>query len=192
MKTRERRMWTTLAFVVVALVGGVLLLAAMKPAEFRVERRASIRAPAAAIHPLIADFHRWGAWSPWEHIDPTMQRTFSGAPSGAGAVYEWRGEGKAGAGRMEILDAPVPQRVTIKLDFIKPFRSSNTTEFTLVPQGDATDVQWVMRGPNAFMTRVMTVFVSMDKLVGKDFEAGLANLKAAVEGTKPPPVLAAG
>jgi len=178
-------MWTTLGLVLLVLVGGVLLLAALKPAEFRVERRVSIRAPAASIHPLLDDFHRWAAWSPWEHIDPTMQRTFSGAPSGRGAIYEWRGEGKAGAGRMEILDASVPERVTIRLDFIKPFPSSNTTEFTLVPQGDATEVQWVMRGPNAFVTRVMTVFVSMDKLVGKDFEAGLANLKAAAEGTKP-------
>jgi len=179
-------MWTTLGLVIVVLVAGVLLLAALKPAEFQVERRASIRAPAAAIHPYLADFHRWAAWSPWEHIDPTLQRTFSGPPSGVGAVYEWRGEGKAGAGRMEILEAPVPQRVRIRLDFIKPFRSSNTTEFTLVPQGDATEVQWTMRGPNAFMTRVMTVFVSMDKMVGKDFEAGLSNLKAAVESPKAP------
>ncbi|HUP06670.1 MAG TPA: SRPBCC family protein [Caldimonas sp.] len=181
-------MWTTVGLVLLVLAGGVLLLAALKPAEFRVERRVSINAPAASIHPLLDDFHRWEAWSPWEHIDATMQRTFSGAPSGPGAIYEWRGEGKAGAGRMEILAAPVPQRVTIRLDFIKPFASSNTTEFTLVPQGHVTEVQWIMRGPNAFVTRVMTVFVSMDQLVGKDFEAGLANLKAAAEGTKPVPV----
>jgi hypothetical protein len=179
-------MWTVLGLVVVVLVGGVLLLAALKPREFSVERSARIGAPAGAIHPHLADFHRWAAWSPWEHIDPTMQRTFSGAPSGRGAVYEWRGEGKAGAGRMEILDAPVPHKVAIRLDFIKPFRSTNSTEFTLVPQGDATDVRWLMRGPNAFMTRIMTVFVSMDRMVGKDFEAGLAKLKAVTEGVPPP------
>jgi len=179
-------MWTTVAIVIVVVVGGLLLLAAMRPKEFRVERRTSVRAPAAAVHALLADFHRWAAWSPWEHIDPTMQRTFSGAPSGKGAVYAWRGDGKAGVGRMEILDAPVPQRVAIQLDFIKPFASRNTTEFTLVPQGDATEVRWVMHGPSPFMMRLMGVFASMDRMVGKDFEAGLANLKAAAEGTAQP------
>ena len=179
-------MWTLVGLVIVVLAGGVLLLAALKPREFSVERRARIGAPAAAVHSHLADFRRWAAWSPWEHIDPTMQRSFSGASSGRGAVYEWRGDGKAGAGRMEILEAPAPHKVVIRLDFIKPLRSTNRTEFTLVPQAEATEVQWLMRGPNAFMTRVMTVFVSMDKLVGKDFEAGLAKLKAVAEGAHAP------
>jgi hypothetical protein len=179
---KGRGMWIIVGLVVVVLAGGVLLLAALKPREFRVERRARVRAPADAIHPHLADFRRWAAWSPWEDIDPTMQRTFSGAASGPGAIYEWRGEGQAGAGRMEMLEAPVPHKVVIRLDFIKPLRSANRTEFTLVPQGDATEVQWLMRGPNAFMLRVMTVFASMDRMVGKDFEAGLAKLVAVVEG----------
>ena len=168
--------------LVVVLVAGVLVLAALRPAEMRVERRATIRAPAEKVHAQIADFRRWQAWSPWERIDPTLQRTYSGAPSGRGAVYEWSGQGKAGAGRMEILDAPVPSRVAIRLDFIKPFAARNSTVFSLVPQGEGTEVTWTMTGPSPFMARVMSVFMNLEGMVGRDFEAGLANLKAVSEG----------
>jgi hypothetical protein len=169
------------AVVLLVIVAAVLVLAAMRPAEMRVERRASIRAPAERIHAQIADFKRWQAWSPWERIDPTLQRTYSGAASGKGAVYEWSGQGKAGAGRMEILDAPVPSKVVIQLDFIKPFPSRNATVFALAPRGDGTEVTWTMTGPSPFVARVMGVFMNLEGMVGRDFEAGLANLKAASE-----------
>ena len=110
-----------------------------------------------------------------------MRRTVSGAPSGKGAVYAWEGNSDVGAGRMEILDTAAPNKVTIKLDFLKPFESHNTTEFTLQPQGDTTQVIWNMHGPAPYVSKVMGIFVSMDKMIGKDFETGLANLKAAAE-----------
>jgi hypothetical protein len=166
--------------VIVVLIAGVLVYAATRPDTFRVQRAATLNAPPGKIAPLISDFHNWGAWSPWEKLDPAMQRTYSGAPAGKGAVYEWSGNGKAGAGRMEILDAS-PARVSIKLDFLKPFEAHNLTDFTLEPQAGGTRVNWDLHGPMPYLSKLMCVFVSMDKMVGKDFEQGLANLKAAAE-----------
>ncbi|MBA3891611.1 MAG: SRPBCC family protein [Gemmatimonadaceae bacterium] len=169
------------AGVAAAGIAAVLGLAARKPDEFRVRRTARIAAPPDRIFPLINDFHAWAQWSPWEPLDPAMARTHSGAPSGPGAVYEWNGNKKVGEGRMEITDAAAPRRVAIDLDFIRPFASSNVTEFTLEPDGDGTTVTWDMRGPNAFVSKVMGVFVNMDRLIGKDFENGLASMKAVAE-----------
>jgi uncharacterized protein YndB with AHSA1/START domain len=174
-------MWKTLVIAIVVLIAGVLLFATMQPDSFDVQRSATIKAPPEKIYPLIADFHRWPTWSPWEKLDPAMRRTVSGAPSGKGAVYAWEGNSDVGAGRMEILDTAAPNKVTIKLDFLKPFESHNTTEFTLQPQGDTTQVIWNMHGPAPYVSKVMGIFVSMDKMIGKDFETGLANLKAAAE-----------
>jgi hypothetical protein len=170
-----------IALVLLVAVAGVLAFAAMKPSTFRVQRATSIKAPPETIFALVNDFRNWRAWSPWEKMDPALKRTYSGPESGKGAVYEWEGNNKVGKGRMEIIDAPAPSKVAIKLDFLKPFEAHNTAEFTLVPKGDATDVTWAMHGPNLFIGKVMSVFVSMDRMVGKDFEAGLANLKAAAE-----------
>ena len=149
---------------------------------FTIERTATIGAPAATIYALVADFHQWGQWSPWEDIDPGMQRTFSGSESGVGAIYEWSGNRKAGSGRMEITEADEPAVVTIDLQFLKPFKAHNTTTFTLAAEGDSTAVRWTMTGPMTFMTKVMGIFKSMDAMVGPDFEKGLAQLKAAAEG----------
>jgi hypothetical protein len=171
-----------LGVLVAVVILAVLVLAALRPAEMRVERRATMRAPATTVHAQIADFRRWQAWSPWERIDPTLERRFSGAASGKGAVYEWSGKGKAGAGRMEILDAPVPSKVVIQLDFIKPFAARNSTVFALAPQGDGTQVTWTMTGPSPFIARIMGLFMNFERLVGRDFEAGLANLRAVSEG----------
>jgi uncharacterized protein YndB with AHSA1/START domain len=170
-----------IGIVAVVVIAAVLVLAATKPDSFRVERRASIKGPPEKIFGLINDFHNWRSWSPWEKMDPAMQRTYSGPESGKGSVYEWEGNNKVGKGRMEIIDAPPPSKVAIKLDFLKPFEAHNTAEFTLAPKGDATDVTWAMHGPSPFIAKVMSVFMSMDRMVGKDFEAGLANLKAAAE-----------
>lgn len=160
---------------VVVVVAGVLIYAATMPDTFRVQRSASIKAAPEKIAPLIADFHQWQAWSPYEKYDPAMKRDYSGAASGVGAIYAWSGNGKVGAGRMEILDSST-QQVRIKLDFIKPFEGHNTATFTLAPAGDATSVTWAMDGPRPYISKLMGVFFNMDKLIGKDFEEGLANL----------------
>ncbi len=167
--------------LLVAAVVLVLILAAMRPNEFSVQRSIGIRAPADRIFPLIADFRQWPAWSPWEKIDPAMKRTLSGAASGPGAVYEWQGSSKVGQGRMEIREVAEPSKVAIQLDFIKPFEGHNVTEFTLAPRGDTTEVTWVMHGPSPFVSKVMGVFVDMDRMIGKDFERGLAQMKAAAQ-----------
>jgi uncharacterized protein YndB with AHSA1/START domain len=170
-----------IALVIVVLVAALLAFAATKPDSFRVQRTASIKAPPEKIFPLISDLKRWNAWSPWEQLDPAMKRTHSGAASGQGAVYEWAGNGEVGAGRMEIVAAAPPSALKIKLDFLKPFEAHNFAEFTLEPNGDGTNVTWAMYGPNTYVSKLMSVFFSMDSMVGKSFETGLANLKAATE-----------
>jgi uncharacterized protein YndB with AHSA1/START domain len=140
-----------------------------------------IKAPPAKVFALIDDFRQWAGWSPWEKLDPAMKRTHSGAASGKGAVYAWEGNGDVGAGRMEILETTAPSRVLIRLDFMKPFEATNTAEYTIQPEGEATRVTWAMYGPAPFLSKLMQVFVSMDKMIGKDFEQGLANLKALAE-----------
>lgn len=169
-----------IAVAVTLVIVVILGLALMQPDSFKVQRSATIKAPPAKVMAYLNDFHQWPAWSPWEKLDPNMQRTFEGAASGKGAVYAWNGNDEVGQGRMEIVESE-PTRLDIKLDFIKPFASSNRTEFALQGQGNATQVTWTMTGPSQFITKLMGVFVSMDKMVGKDFEKGLAQLKAAAE-----------
>jgi len=170
-----------IAIVLAVAIAAILILAATKPDTFRIERRAVINAPAERIFSVLSDFHQWGGWSPWETKDPDMKRNFSGAERGRGAVYGWEGDKNVGTGRMEILEANAPSKLAIKLDFFKPFEAHNTAEFTMLPQGNATNVHWVMHGPATFMSKVMGVFMNFDKMVGKDFEAGLANLKKLTE-----------
>ena len=168
--------------IILALaIAAVLILALRKPDTFRVQRAAMIDAPAERIFPLIGDFRQWTAWSPWEDRDPDLQRSYSGAASGKGAIYEWKGNRNVGSGRMEILDAPPPDRIVIKLDFISPFEAHNIAEFTLLPQGGSTNVTSLMHGPAPLMSKVMQVFMNMDDMIGKDFAAGLANLKREAE-----------
>jgi hypothetical protein len=169
-----------IAVVVVVLIAGVLVFAATKPDTFRVQRSASIKAPPEKISAVLSDFHGWQAWSPWEKMDPAMKRSYSGAEKGKGAAYAWEGNGKVGQGRMEVTDA-APSRVALDLDFIKPFEAHNKVVFTLTPKGDATEVNWAMQGPVPYMAKIVHVFMDMDGMVGKDFEAGLANLKAITE-----------
>ena len=153
---------------------------AQDKSRFRVERSIVVDAPAAAIAPLIADFHNWLKWPPFDKIEPNIARTYSGAASGVGAVYGWSGK-KAGAGRMEIIAAG-PDCISIQLDFTKPMTAHNQADFLLEPAGSGTKVTWAMHGPQTLMSRVMGVFMSMDSIVGKDFEKGLADLKALAEG----------
>lgn len=173
-------MFKIIVLALILVVAIVLVAAATRPNDFRVQRSLSIKAPPEKIAPLIANFHDWGNWSPYEKLDPQMQRSYGGAASGVGATYAWDSKGKAGQGSMEILDAS-PSKLTIKLDFVKPFEGHNTAEFTLQPQGDATLVTWAMYGPAPFISKLMGLFFNMDRMIGQDFEAGLANLKAVTE-----------
>lgn len=150
--------------------------------NFEVERTARIEASPAAVLAHIVDFREWQAWSPWEDLDPALERTYSGADSGVGAVYEWSGNRKAGAGRMEILDVEPDRTVTIAVRFLKPFKSNSTSTFSVTPASDgASGVTWTMTGPKTLMTKIMGIFTSMDKMIGPDFEKGLARLKAVAE-----------
>jgi len=170
-----------IAVILAVIIAAILILAATKPATLRVQRAVSINAPPERIFSLISDFHQWLSWSPYEQKDPAMKRTYSGAERGKGAVYAWDGDKNVGSGRMEILETSAPQKIVIKLDFFTPFEGHNTAEFTMLPQGDGTHVTWLMHGPANFMSRLIQVFINLDKMIGKDFEAGLANLKTLTE-----------
>jgi uncharacterized protein YndB with AHSA1/START domain len=169
------------AIVLAIIIAVVLILAATKPDTFSVKRAALVNAPADKIFPLISDFHQWLNWWPWEGRDPAMKRTYSGAERGNSAVYAWDGNKNVGSGRMEIVEAKPPSKIVIKLDFLKPFEAHNIAEFTILPQGGATGVTWVMHGPAPFVAKLMHTVINMDRMVGKDFETGLANLKAIAE-----------
>ena len=174
-------MFSTILIVLVIIIAAVLIYAATRPNDFVTTRTATIKAPPEAIFPLINDFSRWPEWSPYEKLDPNMKRTLSGAQSGKGAVYAWEGNGKAGKGRMEIVNSVPSSLVSLKLDFEKPFRANNSVDFTLTPSGGNTAVTWAMRGGRPFIAKLMGLFMNFDTLIGKDFEVGLANLKSLSE-----------
>jgi polyisoprenoid-binding protein YceI len=173
-------MFKKVVIALAALIAVLLAIAATKPDTFSVERSIVINASPQTVHALLDDFHKWTAWSPWEKRDPDMQRTYSGANSGVGAIYEWQGNSDVGQGRMEITESS-PTNVTIKLDFIAPMETSNVTVFELMPQDAGTQVRWTMSGANNFLSKIMHVFMDMDAMIGGDFEQGLADMKAAVE-----------
>lgn len=154
----------------------------MEPDTYVVEREQHIHAAPAEILERIVDLRRWQTWSPWEDLDPNLQRVYEGPDSGVGAVYEWDGNRKAGKGRMQILDA-AQDRVTIAVEFMKPFKSRSTSTFAVrtSPDGRGSTLTWTMTGAKTLMTKLMGIFTSMDKLMGPDFEKGLARLKADVE-----------
>lgn len=158
----------------------ILALAARKPDTITYVRSTRVNAPPEKITPLVNDFKKWRAWSPYEDRDPELKRTYGGNESGVGATYAWEGNKNVGAGRMEILES-TSSRIRIKLDFIAPFKANNTAIFSFTPQAGATEVVWTMTGKNVFFGKVMSVFLDFDKLIGKDFEQGLANMKAAAE-----------
>ncbi len=174
--------------LLVAVIIGIVLLIAMalfawaaaRPGTFRIERSTRIQAPPEKIFPLISDFHNWVYWSPYERLDPAMTKSYHGAPSGQGAIYEWDGR-KAGKGRMEIIGVAPPSKITIQLEFMKPFEGHNTAEFALDAQGGSTNVTWSMWGLNGMLAKFLSIFVSMERLLGKEFENGLANLKSVAE-----------
>jgi hypothetical protein len=171
---------TIVGIFVLAIILFVIVVA-MRPADFRIARTVTMAAPADKIFPHVNDFHRWQAWSPYDKRDPDMKRTYEGAPAGVGAVYGWNGDDNVGEGRSTIVESTEPQRILIKLEFFRPFKGTNQGEFTFQPNGSGTAVTWALEGKYNFITKAMGLFMSMDKMIGGDFEQGLANLKAIVE-----------
>jgi len=167
--------------IILALLAVLLIVISTRPAKYHVERSATILAPAALIQSHIEDFHLWDAWSPWAKIDPAMKTEFSGAPSGLGAVYFWTGNDKVGEGRMTVTESVPASKVGMKLEFLKPFKSTNAATFILTPEGEGTKVLWTMDGNNDFMGKAMSLFMNMDKMIGADFEKGLGTLKQVTE-----------
>jgi uncharacterized protein YndB with AHSA1/START domain len=171
----------TIAIVVV--ITGIVLFADTKPNTIEVTRSITIQAPAEKIFPLIDNFHHWPGWAPQDKEDPTMKRIYSGEETGAGAISDWQGTGNAGKGRMTITESAVPNKVVVRVDFVRPFVTHNLNEFVLEPAepDTSTKVTWTMRGRNMFFMKVMGVFMNMDRMLGKHFETGLQNLKIVSE-----------
>jgi uncharacterized protein YndB with AHSA1/START domain len=174
---------TTILIILAVVILAILAFAATRPDDFEVRRETDIAAPPARVFGFLDDFKQWSHWSPWEKKDPALQRDFSGAASGKGAVYAWKGNKKVGEGRMEILDSQQPSSVKIDLQFMAPFKAHNQTLFTLMPKSGGTHMIWSMTGKKNFMFKLMGLVMDMDGMVGKDFEAGLAKLKAEAEQT---------
>ena len=171
-----------IAFVV--LVVAFLVVVAMQPSEFRITRSATMSAPVTNVFSQVNNFHNWEAWSPWAKLDPAMKQTYEGPEAGAGAIYSWDGNSEVGAGRMTLLESRTNELIRIKLEFLRPFESVNSTDFSFQPQGeksDQTTVTWTMDGKNNFVSKAFCLFMDMDKMVGGDFEKGLAQMKALVE-----------
>jgi hypothetical protein len=179
--------YTLIALAAVAAIIAVfVVVVALQPSQFRIARTATISAPAAAVFAAVNDFHNWKTWSPWEKIDPTLKRTFEGAAAGAGASFSWIGNKQVGEGRMTITECRPSELVRIKLEFFKPFAATNAAEFTFKPEGNQTAVTWSMSGNRPFLHKAICLVMNMDKMVGGQFEEGLANMKSVVEaGPKP-------
>lgn len=178
---KVKRMLTILGIAALVLAAAALAYAASRPDSFRIERSATIQAQPDRIFALVNDLPQWKAWSPWENIDPALKRTYSGPTSGVGAVYSWAGNRNVGSGRMEITESLPGARITIKLDFLAPFEAHNIAQFTFNSQGESTTVSWAMYGPSPFLSKLMGLVFNMDRMVGGQFETGLANLKSRTE-----------
>lgn len=168
-----------IALVVIVVV--FVVVVALQPAEFRIERSTAISAPAPAVFAQVNDFHKWEAWNPWGKIDPAMKQNYDGAPAGTGAIYTWAGNNEVGEGRMTVVESRPNELIRIKLEFFKPFAATNTAEFSFKPEASQTAVTWSMTGEKNFMAKAVHLFMNMDKMVGSQFEKGLASMKSIVE-----------
>lgn len=167
--------------VIVLIVVIFCVVVALQPAHYHVERTATINAPAPVVFAQVNDFHKWDAWSPWAKLDPAMKQTYGGALSGTGAMYSWTGNDQVGEGKMTITESRPSDLIKIKLEFIKPWTTTNATNFTFISQGTQTNVKWTMDGDNNFVGKAFGLFMNMDKMVGGDFEKGLAQMKTIAE-----------
>jgi hypothetical protein len=172
--------------IAVAIVGGVVVAVATRPTNFRIIRVATFSVPLSDTFEQVNDLRKWEAWSPWAKMDPAMKRTYEGPPAGTGAVHAWKGNGKVGEGRMTITESRPSELVRIKLEFLKPFKATNTAEFTFKPIGEQTEVTWSMSGRNNFFGKAFDLFMNMDKTVGRDFERGLSSMKELLEANGKP------
>ncbi|MDL1871773.1 polyketide cyclase [Deltaproteobacteria bacterium PRO3] len=173
--------------IVLAVVAVLfVVVVALRPADFKVSRSLAVSAPPAAAFAQVDDFRLWETWNPWGKLDPAMKQSYSGSQSGAGAAYAWAGNSQVGEGRMTILESRPNERILIQLEFLKPFAATHTAEFTFKPEGDKTLVTWSMFGKNNFMAKAMGLFMNMDKMIGGQFEKGLADLKAVAEAPPRP------
>ena len=173
-------LWKILIALVVIVVGLVAVIA-LQPARYRVSRSTTIAAPAPVVFGQVNDFHRWTAWSPWEKIDPAMKRTYEGPPAGVGASYTWVGSGEVGEGRMTIVESRPSDLIQVKLEFVKPFAGTSVAEFTFKPEGDRTLVTWSMTGDKNFIAKAIHLVMSMDRMIGDQFDKGLAAMKTVAE-----------
>lgn len=176
-------MLTNFLIGLAVLVFLLIVVVAMRPDEMRITRSATMTAPPLSVFAQVNDFHNWRAWSPWEKIDPELKRTYDGPAADVGAIYSWAGNKQVGEGRMTILDSRPGELIRIKLEFLKPFAATNTTEFAFTPAGNQTVVTWTMTGRNNFMSKAFGLLMNMDKMIGGDFEKGLAAMKSVVEAT---------
>jgi hypothetical protein len=167
----------SLAVIVIVFV----VIVAVQPSEFLIARSAPISASPGAVFAQVNDFHKWEAWNPWAKIDPAMKQTYDGAPAGTGAIYTWAGNREVGEGRMTIIESRPSDLIRVKLEFMKPFRATNIALFTMKPEGKQTVVTWSMTGKNNFMAKAIHLFMNMDKMIGGQFEKGLAEMKAVAE-----------
>ena len=165
----------------VVIVVGLVAVIALQPARYRVSRSTAVAAPAAVLFAQVNDFHKWTAWSPWEHIDPAMNRTYEGPPAGAGARYAWAGNREVGEGRMTIVESHPSDRIQVRLEFVKPFAGTSVAEFTFRPDGDRTLVTWSMTGDKNFIAKAIHLVMSMDRMIGDQFDKGLAAMKTVAE-----------
>jgi hypothetical protein len=167
--------------VIAAVIVLLVAVVATRPSDFRVTRSTAISAPPAVVFAQVNDFRNWDGWSPWARMDPEMKATYAGPAAGTRAVYSWVGNNKVGEGRMTIMESHPSDLVRIKLEFIKPFAATNTAEFTFQPQGNQTTVTWNMTGKKNFMTKAMGLVMNMDKMIGGQFDQGLAQMKSVAE-----------
>lgn len=177
-------MLTTILVVVAFIVVAFIVFVALRPPDFTVTRSAKIAAPPPAVFAQVNDLRCWKAWSPWEGLDPALKRTYEGPAQGTGAIYRWAGNAKVGQGSMTITESRPDEIVRFKIEFLKPFKATNTTEFTFKPVGEQTQVTWTMSGRCNFVTKAMKLFMSMDKMIGTQFEKGLAQLNTVASSAK--------
>ena len=170
-----------IAIAVIVVV--FLIVVAMQPSEFRVTRNATMSAPAPAVFAQVNELKKWEAWSPWAKMDPAMKQTYEGPAAGVGAISSWAGNNAVGEGRMTITESRSNELVRFNLEFFKPMAGTSTAEFTFKPEGNRTSVTWSMTGQNNFIAKAVCLFMSMDKMLGGQFEQGLVQMKSVVEAT---------
>ena len=168
-----------IALAVIVVVA--LVVVAMQPSEYRVTRTATVAAPAPVVFAQVNDFHKWDTWNPWAKIDPAMKQAYEGAPAGVGAIYTWSGSGEVGEGRMTLTESRPNDLIRIRMEFLKPFAATSIAEFTFKPEGDRTAVTWSMAGDKNFVAKALHLFMNMDKMIGDQFDKGLAQMKTAAE-----------